>query len=244
MSTDITVKQEDVPFDVSFKSTLPPRKRAKTEEEKEQRRVERILRNRRAAHASREKKRKHVEYLEAYVLELENKLQQVQTNFDAVYAKLSPQQVADLGELSSVSVCLDLKDKISTNLTGSKKIEVKEEFVLSPLETPTTNNNKRSYDEVAAADEEDSMSVQDTTYYNYLSPVSINSPINSPIDLTLTLNPESLSPQNSYGLMEQSSAVTLCQEPPPLCLSCPVSVFDRVARRQLYVKPDICRWDL
>ena len=241
MSTDITVKQEDVPFDASFKSTLPPRKRAKTEEEKEQRRVERILRNRRAAHASREKKRKHVEYLEAYVLELENKLQQVQTNFDVVYAKLSPQQIADRGELSSVSVCLDLKEKISTNLTGSKKIEVKEEFIPSPMETPS---NKRTYDEVAAADDEDSMSVQDTTYYNYLSPVSINSPINSPIDLTLTLNPESLSPENSYGLMEQSSAVTLCQESPSLCLSCPVSVFDKVAGRPLYVKSDICWWDL
>ncbi|GMM29246.1 Hir1 protein [Martiniozyma asiatica (nom. inval.)] len=53
---------------------LPPRKRARTEEEKEQRRVERILRNRRAAHASREKKRRHVENLEQYVLELEQAL--------------------------------------------------------------------------------------------------------------------------------------------------------------------------
>lgn len=44
--------------------TLPPRKRAKTKDEKEQRRVERIMRNRQAAHASREKKRKHVEELE------------------------------------------------------------------------------------------------------------------------------------------------------------------------------------
>ncbi|CAN6648014.1 hypothetical protein TRVA0_022S02212 [Trichomonascus vanleenenianus] len=43
---------------------LPPRKRAKTNAEKEQRRVERIMRNRQAAHASREKKRKHVENLE------------------------------------------------------------------------------------------------------------------------------------------------------------------------------------
>lgn len=43
---------------------LPPRKRAKTTEEKEQRRIQRIMRNRQAAHASREKKRKHVENLE------------------------------------------------------------------------------------------------------------------------------------------------------------------------------------
>ncbi|KAG0666309.1 hypothetical protein C6P45_000270 [Maudiozyma exigua] len=52
----------DIPSD--FKSTLPPRKRAKTKEEKEQRRIERILRNRKAAHQSREKKRLHLKFLE------------------------------------------------------------------------------------------------------------------------------------------------------------------------------------
>lgn len=62
----------DIPSD--FKTSLPPRKRAKTKEEKEQRRIERILRNRKAAHASREKKRKHVEFLESYVLDLEKQL--------------------------------------------------------------------------------------------------------------------------------------------------------------------------
>ena len=45
--------------------TRPPRKRAKTEDEKEQRRVERVLRNRRAAQSSRERKRQEVEALEA-----------------------------------------------------------------------------------------------------------------------------------------------------------------------------------
>lgn len=52
-------------------SPLPPRKRAKTQEEKEQRRIERIMRNRQAAHASREKKRKHLETLEGRCTELE-----------------------------------------------------------------------------------------------------------------------------------------------------------------------------
>jgi len=46
------------------KTNLPPRKRAKTEDEKEQRRVERVLRNRRAAQTSRERKRQEVEQLE------------------------------------------------------------------------------------------------------------------------------------------------------------------------------------
>lgn len=52
----------DIPAD--FKPILPPRKRARTQEEKEQRRIERILRNRRAAHQSREKKRLHLQHLE------------------------------------------------------------------------------------------------------------------------------------------------------------------------------------
>lgn len=44
-------------------TTLPPRKRAKTEAEKEQRRIERIKRNRAAAHNSRERKRLEAEQL-------------------------------------------------------------------------------------------------------------------------------------------------------------------------------------
>ncbi|XEV03600.1 hypothetical protein FSHL1_008887 [Fusarium sambucinum] len=53
------------------KTNLPPRKRAKTEDEKEQRRVERVLRNRRAAQSSRERKRQEVEALEKRNEELE-----------------------------------------------------------------------------------------------------------------------------------------------------------------------------
>ncbi|CAK1360572.1 unnamed protein product [Cercospora beticola] len=45
------------------KTALPPRKRAKTEDEKEQRRIERIKRNRAAAHNSRERKRQETEDL-------------------------------------------------------------------------------------------------------------------------------------------------------------------------------------
>ncbi|KAK1252304.1 hypothetical protein MKX08_003491 [Trichoderma sp. CBMAI-0020] len=56
------------------KTNLPPRKRAKTEDEKEQRRVERVLRNRRAAQSSRERKRLEVEALEKRNQELETLL--------------------------------------------------------------------------------------------------------------------------------------------------------------------------
>ncbi|KAK1776349.1 hypothetical protein QBC45DRAFT_333073 [Copromyces sp. CBS 386.78] len=60
------------------KTNLPPRKRAKTEDEKEQRRVERVLRNRRAAQSSRERKRLEVEGLEKRNKELEALLAQAQ----------------------------------------------------------------------------------------------------------------------------------------------------------------------
>ncbi|KAG0640072.1 hypothetical protein HOY80DRAFT_866059, partial [Tuber brumale] len=52
---------EDLPIPTT---NLPPRKRAKTAEEKEQRRIERVLRNRAAAQSSRERKQKEVEAME------------------------------------------------------------------------------------------------------------------------------------------------------------------------------------
>ncbi|KAG6056111.1 hypothetical protein E4U17_002470 [Claviceps sp. LM77 group G4] len=60
------------------KTNLPPRKRAKTDDEKEQRRVERVLRNRRAAQSSRERKRLEVEALEIRNQELESQLMKAQ----------------------------------------------------------------------------------------------------------------------------------------------------------------------
>lgn len=49
------------------KTALPPRKRAKTDDEKEQRRIERIKRNRAAAHNSRERKRQEAENLAVHL---------------------------------------------------------------------------------------------------------------------------------------------------------------------------------
>lgn len=60
------------------KTNLPPRKRAKTEDEKEQRRVERVLRNRRAAQSSRERKRQEVEALEAEKQAIERRNQDLE----------------------------------------------------------------------------------------------------------------------------------------------------------------------
>lgn len=60
------------------KTTLPPRKRAKTDDEKEQRRIERIKRNRAAAHNSRERKRVEAERLEVENHHLKHKLLSMQ----------------------------------------------------------------------------------------------------------------------------------------------------------------------
>jgi transcriptional activator HAC1 len=57
------------------KTTLPPRKRAKTDDEKEQRRIERIKRNRAAAHNSRERKRQEAETLAVLLARANNELE-------------------------------------------------------------------------------------------------------------------------------------------------------------------------
>ena len=60
------------------------RKRAKTEDEKEQRRIERVLRNRQAAQSSRERKRQEVEKLEGEKLAIERQNQLLRERLMAV----------------------------------------------------------------------------------------------------------------------------------------------------------------
>lgn len=93
----------DIPTD--FKSTLPPRKRARTKEEKEQRRIERILRNRKAAHQSREKKRLHLQFLEQKCDVLEKLFAKV-GNLDAIVGADEP-LLAEYQELVHASSQLD-----------------------------------------------------------------------------------------------------------------------------------------
>lgn len=77
------------------------RKRAKTEDEKEQRRVERVLRNRRAAQSSRERKRLEVEALEIRNQELEALLRQAKQANDALIQKLHQVQSSGVMPRSS-----------------------------------------------------------------------------------------------------------------------------------------------
>lgn len=70
------------------KTSLPPRKRAKTEDEKEQRRIERVKRNRLAAHNSRERKRQEYELLQAEKDQTEAKLKSYKDQMEKMAAEL------------------------------------------------------------------------------------------------------------------------------------------------------------
>ena len=140
MSTSTISHSNTLDIDpATFKSTLPPRKRAKTQEEKEQRKIERILRNRRAAHASREKKRKHVEYLENYVLKLETNLMKLNNNYNQAFELLTKDnQELLLSKLEVLDDVSDLKEQIHSNMSGTRR-----------------SHNKKSNDEDIEEEDED-----------------------------------------------------------------------------------------
>ncbi|CAM1501559.1 Fc.00g035430.m01.CDS01 [Cosmosporella sp. VM-42] len=104
------------------KTQLPPRKRAKTEDEKEQRRVERVLRNRRAAQSSRERKRQETEKLEERNKELDVRCQQLEEHNRLLIAEV--QRLAKHNGLPSTAVSLepfqDLPVTLSQPLFGSQ----------------------------------------------------------------------------------------------------------------------------
>ncbi|CCK70582.1 transcription factor HAC1 KNAG_0E03230 [Huiozyma naganishii CBS 8797] len=126
-----------------FKCSLPPRKRARTSEEKEQRRVERIMRNRRAARQSRERKRRHMEFLERKCALLECILQSVDAE------KLLPrgkkhlwtdlkqlQENTEGGELLERDLGDDdiIPSPPGSTTSPDKKMKIKSENSVSPLD--------------------------------------------------------------------------------------------------------------
>jgi transcriptional activator HAC1 len=120
------------------KTNLPPRKRAKTEDEKEQRRVERVLRNRRAAQSSRERKRLEVEALEKRNQELEDLLATAQkTNF-ALLEELKRHRQGS-GVISTAGSPLD--HTLSSQLFGAEPGQTLDPESLDKLvATPPTVN--------------------------------------------------------------------------------------------------------
>lgn len=90
------------------KTNLPPRKRAKTEDEKEQRRIERVKRNRLAAHNSRERKRQEYELLQAEKDQMEADLVAAQRQIAAMATELKAYRQKYPGEVPETNLDLDL----------------------------------------------------------------------------------------------------------------------------------------
>ncbi|KFY48975.1 hypothetical protein V495_00862 [Pseudogymnoascus sp. VKM F-4514 (FW-929)] len=103
------------------KTNLPPRKRAKTEDEKEQRRVERVLRNRRAAQSSRERKRQEVEALESEKVAIERRNRDLELRLAEAEARnLALEQ--QLLRLSSTSPYLSSPSQKAVDASSSPQV--------------------------------------------------------------------------------------------------------------------------
>lgn len=248
--------------DPNFKSTLPPRKRAKTKEEKEQRRVERILRNRRAAHASREKKRKHVEYLESYVVKLEQNLQILSDNLKKTTDVIGEDKLSSLN-LNSLPDLSELKEKIQLNVTSDDDDKSSQKDDDSKQSSPQQQQQqqqphtpipiKQEMDEVMVKSD---LLVPNDGYLNYLSPVSINSPINSPIDLTIKTEFEEFESSKLDGFLGQNPEVILLlikalkMDFLKKIMSmfyhkvddCSLLVYDKLSMERILVVPTNARW--
>ena len=125
------------------KTNLPPRKRAKTDDEKEQRRVERVLRNRRAAQSSRERKRVEVEALEKRNEELEEQLQHARNTNIMLAEELHRVRGSSGDVTSSTSPLVPLGNNpvtLSQELFRSQATDSETaKAFLSNLFTPTVN---------------------------------------------------------------------------------------------------------
>ncbi|MCJ1467034.1 hypothetical protein MMC07_005656 [Pseudocyphellaria aurata] len=136
------------------KTNLPPRKRAKTEDEKEQRRIERVLRNRQAAQSSRERKRQEVEKLEGEKSAIELQNQRLKERLLAVeHEKFQlAQKVARMAAEMSVFKCkYQPTGSIAASPAPSRaspsigaelhQLAIKQELDDYPLSLPTPQNS-------------------------------------------------------------------------------------------------------
>ncbi|KAM5347176.1 hypothetical protein ACJ41O_010181 [Fusarium nematophilum] len=136
------------------KTNLPPRKRAKTEDEKEQRRVERVLRNRRAAQSSRERKRLEVEALETRNKELELTVLEQQKKLMALV-----QQLHRIGQSPAIVTSSPLDSIPETSLTLSKELfGSKDKLIASDTPPVTVNPASLSPNLVPVADSSEKVS--------------------------------------------------------------------------------------
>jgi transcriptional activator HAC1 len=182
------------------KTTLPPRKRAKTDDEKEQRRIERIKRNRAAAHNSRERKRQEAENLAVLLARAEAKLE--------AYQRLHGPLPADI-VLREVQVCNEGYVIEPTQTTrASNRADTPNSDYSTPA--PSLAHSRGSIDTAASP-----ASPTDTVISNYPT-IKIE-----PSDLPTTISPpafETLDPKSGslpHLDATQHSAAMLCDLPCP-----------------------------
>lgn len=175
---------------------LPPRKRAKTEEEKEQRKHERVMRNRKAAHASREKKRRYIEHLESHIKMLTDNVLKYKHNQDVLKQSLLSNGITVKG-LKPVNADIpefQFDTKSSAKLLSSDQSSlVENEHDYGPGTPLTDSSTGVDITSPVISPELEPLHVQKESVYtfeephepfdlmlNYISPASINdSPINT-----------------------------------------------------------------
>ncbi|KAK5155339.1 hypothetical protein LTR04_005823 [Oleoguttula sp. CCFEE 6159] len=119
------------------KTSLPPRKRAKTEDEKEQRRIERIKRNRAAAHTSRERKRLEAEGLAERNDELTKQLAYAIAQIEACKVQLG----GSLPQVTQEMVNEQLNGEVFSERRASSTVDPRRSFASS---TPEYIDNEDS----------------------------------------------------------------------------------------------------
>ena len=163
------------------------RKRAKTEDEKEQRRIERVLRNRAAAQSSRERKRQEVEKLEGEKATIEQQNQYLKDRLMAVeHEKFQLQQ-----QLTKVTA----------------QMKAISEGSVTPSTAPSPAPEPQVFDHLRIKQEIDDYSLA-ATPQTYSSPSTMTySPSQSPSQPSLSYGDESLATSPN---MTQHPAEMLC----------------------------------
>jgi len=186
------------------------RKRAKTEDEKEQRRVERVLRNRRAAQSSRERKRQEVEALEEQKRDIERRNQELEQQLaearshDAVQRR--NQELEKMLEEANARMVM-MQQQLEAATGGNMMV-----FHGSSASSPAHTEQFRSAPSPVTLSQELFSSRDAPERSSVSSAITLDAPIT-----TQTVNPASLSPRTQPVLEESSaSAFDLTQQPAAL----------------------------
>ncbi|EJT79809.1 LOW QUALITY PROTEIN: transcriptional activator hac1 [Gaeumannomyces tritici R3-111a-1] len=183
------------------KTNLPPRKRAKTEDEKEQRRVERVLRNRRAAQSSRERKRLEVEALEQRNKQLEQKLAQSQDIIMSLFEKIEKMRT-DSGVVSR-----------QTPVTLSQELFSSHDALSAVIPNVTSQERKQSLVDELLRSTQSQTTVNPASISPALSPVADEAPSPAPEQLDALKTATTSSASTSADNMAADVSPDLTQHP-------------------------------